>query len=126
MRGIGDIDTPYAVDTGRAMMTGATRQGSFVHSITGLTQSAIQPSAERYFIFFGVSFFSLAERKNETQIKREAPCCRRRKGVYSRRRVTQVNYTSRPSGTGRIAIDSHPSQHYHYARLPEAPSLEHT
>jgi hypothetical protein len=30
----------------------------------GLTQSAIQPSAERYFLFFCVSVFALAERKN--------------------------------------------------------------
>jgi hypothetical protein len=32
--------------------------------MTGLTQSAIQPSAERYVIFFCVSVFALYERKN--------------------------------------------------------------
>jgi len=47
-----------------------------------------------------------------------------RAGV-ARRRVTHVNYTSRPRGAGRIAIDSHPSQHYHCTRLREAPPLEH-
>jgi len=32
----------------------------------GLTQSAIKPSAERFFIFFCGSDFALVERKNRT------------------------------------------------------------
>jgi len=32
----------------------------------GLTQSAIKPSAERYYIFFCGSVFALVERKNRT------------------------------------------------------------
>jgi hypothetical protein len=32
--------------------------------MTGLTQSALQPSAERFVIFFCVSIFALYERKN--------------------------------------------------------------
>jgi hypothetical protein len=36
---------------------------------TGLTQSAIQPSAERYFIFFCVLVFALYERKNQNTDK---------------------------------------------------------
>jgi len=37
--------------------------------MTLLTQSAIQPSAERYFIFLLLFVFSLCERKNEQQMK---------------------------------------------------------
>src|SRR5215213_959893 len=44
---------------------------TLIEYITGLTQSAIQPSAERYFIFFSVSVFALCERKTETQINGE-------------------------------------------------------
>src|SRR3954451_12577822 len=41
--------------------------------MTRLTQSTIQPSAERYFIFLSVSVFALAERENRNTDKREAP-----------------------------------------------------
>src|SRR6478672_9621586 len=34
--------------------------------------------------------FALAERKNDIQIKLEAPCCRRQNGVLERDRVTRV------------------------------------
>jgi len=36
---------------------------------------------------FCVSVFALYERKTETQIKREAPCCRRLESVWMRHRV---------------------------------------
>src|SRR6187551_3432281 len=49
--------------------------------LTRLTQLAIQPSAERYIIFFCVSVFALVEGKTETQIKSRVPCCRRLKCV---------------------------------------------
>ncbi len=37
--------------------------------------------AQRYFIFFLLFVFSLAERKNEQQMQWEVPCCRRQSGV---------------------------------------------
>jgi len=49
--------------------------------------SAIQPSAERRFVFFCVSVCALYERTDRDTDIREARCCRRRESLWMRRRV---------------------------------------
>jgi hypothetical protein len=55
-----------------------------VFIITGLTQSVIQPSAERYVIFFCVSVFALVERKNRNTAKTGSTLLPQAKKVFAR------------------------------------------
>jgi hypothetical protein len=52
---------------------------------TGLTQPAIQPSAERYFILFCVSFFVLEEHKNRYTDKTGSTMLSQAKKAVARR-----------------------------------------
>src|SRR6266498_65515 len=69
--------------------------------LTGRTRWLRCHLSQRYVIFFLCFVFALAERKNETQIQWQVPCCRRLKDVCVRHRVRPVIYCwffFRPAG----------------------------
>jgi len=73
-----------------------------LYLFTGLTQSAIQPSAERYCIFFCISVFALVERKNrDTDTMESTMLPQAKNGLY---RVQNLGYFVNPNHRIMLAI----------------------